>query len=95
MNTVDKGKKAISAIKKVRPALDALSKVTHQGGLVGGVANPIVWRDNQGRTIPNRTLDTPEEIDMVNQLGDEEFDHTDRVYDVFNEMFQESIYLCL
>ena len=93
METVDKGKNAISAIKKIPPALRAVKKATHQykskKGLVGGIA-PAVYFTNEGEAIPNRTLDTPDEINEVNTLDpDVNYNERDMLYDVFNNIYDD------
>ena len=50
---------------------------------------PFVYYTPQGQPIPNRTLDTPDEINGINRALDSNYTERDTLYDVFNNFYEE------
>ena len=50
---------------------------------------PAVYYTPEGQPIPNRTLDTPDEINGINRALDSNYTERDTLYDVFNNFYEE------
>ena len=50
---------------------------------------PAVYYTPEGQPIPNRTLDTPDEINGINNSLNSNYTERDTLYDVFNNFYDE------